>query len=127
LGEIEMPVNVNPTTTNGINFIKIPRALIEEEKYRKMNSTEKIIYGVLLYRAEMTTLNKTSVQQFIEKGSGEMFIYYTQEEMAQFIGVSERTIRTAYKNIEEIGLIKRKEYYNGLKRIHRIFVYYPIP
>lgn len=118
-----MSRNINPYNQSSENFFQYPRALIEQERYKHLTHTERTVYMILMNKAKLSAKNNN--KNFINPKTQEMFIYYTQEKMGNYIGLSVRSVQTIYKNLEKAGLIVREEHFNGIKRIHRIYVNEP--
>lgn len=73
--------------------------LLEEEEYRGISDTAKILYGVLLSRKN----------SWIEKDTGRLYITYNLKQLVEKLGRSDRTISKAMKQLSEVGLIEKKK------------------
>ena len=62
------------TEGENFRFYQIPALLLEEEEYRGISDTAKILYGVLLSRLALSRKNS-----WIEKDTGRLYITYNQK------------------------------------------------
>ena len=85
-------------------FYQIPALLLEEEEYRGISDTAKILYGVLLSRLALSRKNS-----WIEKDTGRLYITYNLKQLVEKLGRSDRTISKAMKQLSEVGLIEKKK------------------
>lgn len=77
---------------------------MEEEEYRGISDTAKILYGVLLSRLALSRKNS-----WIEKDTGRLYITYNLKQLVEKLGRSDRTISKAMKQLSEVGLIEKKK------------------
>ena len=80
-----------------------------------LSETAKLIYMILLDRAQLSVQNEGW-----QDDAGRVFIHYTVKSLAEAIGKSEMTVKTALKALEQQGLIFRQKQGAGLPS--RIFV-----
>lgn len=94
-------------------YLMYPRFLLELD----MNDTAKMVYLLLYDRARL------SMQNGWLDENGRVFVYYTEEHLAEALRRTEATIRTAMNTLEHHGLILRKR--QGAGRPNRIYVRIP--
>ena len=94
-------------------YLMYPRFLLELD----MNDTAKMVYLLLYDRARL------SMQNGWLDGEGRVYVYFTEEHLAQALHRTEATIRTAMNTLEHHGLILRKR--QGAGRPNRIYVCIP--
>ena len=92
------------TEGENFRFYQIPALLLEEEEYRGISDTAKILYGVLLSRLALSRKNS-----WIEKDTGRLYITYNLKQLVEKLGRSDRTISKAMKQLSEVGLIEKKK------------------
>ena len=92
------------TEGESFRFYQIPALLLEEEEYRGISDTAKILYGVLLSRLALSRKNS-----WIEKDTGRLYITYNLKQLVEKLGRSDRTISKAMKQLSEVGLIEKKK------------------
>ena len=78
------------TEGENFRFYQIPALLLEEEEYRGISDTAKILYGVLLSRLALSRKNS-----WIEKDTGRLYITYNLKQLVEKLGRSDRTISKA--------------------------------
>ena len=84
-------------------FYQIPAVLLEDDEYKKISDTAKILYGILLSRLAMSKKNN-----WIEEDTNRVYILYNRNDIAKKMGRSPNTISNAMNQLLEVGLIKRK-------------------
>ena len=96
---------------------RIPRYFAYPKFLLPMNLSEtaKLIYMILLDRAQLSAQNEGWQDE-----AGRVFIHYTVKSLAETIGKSEMTVKSALKALEQQGLILRQKQGAGLPS--RIFV-----
>ena len=94
-------------------YLMYPRFLLELD----MNDTAKMVYLLLYDRARL------SMQNGWLDEDGRVYVYYTEEHLAEALHRTEATIRTALTTLEHYGLILRKR--QGAGRPNRIYVRIP--
>ena len=94
-------------------YLMYPRFLLELE----INDTAKMVYLLLYDRARL------SMQNGWLDEDGRVYVYYTEEHLAEALHRTEATIRTAMNTLEHHGLIHRKR--QGAGRPNRIYVRIP--
>lgn len=94
-----------------MKFVKLYKALYGE-KYCSLTSIDREIYTWLADRSE---LSKTSGEYEDKKG---VFVVWKRAELAEFLRVSENTIKRAFTKLKQAGLIEIKK----TKRANKIYV-----
>ncbi len=97
-------------------FYRVPKEFVENETYRKgLNSNAKLVYSMLRDRYELSIKNNWVDQD------GNVYCYYSRENLAEDLGVGVRTIDAAIKQLGELKLLheslkngKAKRYYIGV-------------
>lgn len=100
------------TEGENFRFYQIPALLLEEEEYRGISDTAKILYGVLLSRLALSRKNS-----WIEKDTGRLYITYNLKQLVEKLGRSDRTISKAMKQLSEVGLIEKKKRGQGSRTL----------
>ena len=90
-------------------FYQIPALLLEDEQYRKIRDTAKVLYGILLSQMALSRKNN-----WIEKDTGRVYIHYNLSYLAQCMGHSKGTITRAMQELCEAGLLQRRRRGRGL-------------
>ena len=91
-------------------FYQIPAILLEDEEYKKISDTAKLLYGILLSRLALSKKNN-----WIEKETNRVYILYNRNDIAQKIL---KTENVAY--IKELGRLisnYNENYWNGIRQI----------
>ena len=96
-------------------YMFFPKFLISEHR---INETAKILYCVLLDRARLSLKR----EKWTDK-SGNAFVSFSVKELANIIGKSEMTVKSALRALENIDLISRNRRGGGLT--NRIYVKIP--
>lgn len=94
-------------------FIPVPRALAKGFKALSINA--KWAYSLMLDRMMMSRQN---IDRFHDKNG--MFLLFNQDEVAELIGASRRTIIRIFKELEESGLIETKK--QGFGKSQKIYL-----
>ena len=94
-------------------FIPVPRALAKGFKDLSINA--KWAYSLMLDRMMMSRQN---IDRFHDKNG--MFLLFNQDEVAELIGASRRTIIRIFKELEESGLIETKK--QGFGKSQKIYL-----
>ena len=94
-------------------YLMYPRFLLE----LGMNDTAKMVYLLLYDRARL------SMQNGWLDENGRVYVYFTEEHLAEALRRTEASIRTAMNTLEHHSLILRKR--QGAGRPNRIYVRIP--
>ena len=80
-------------------FLKLPKAMFANEKYRQLSSDAKLAYALLYDRLSLSKLNG-----WINEND-EVYLIYTREELAQALGLTYKKAIAAFRELTEAGLI----------------------
>ena len=97
-----------------IAFIRIPKPLIHDSKYNQLSVTAKFMYGLLYDRLQLSLKNKWY------DAEGNVFQYYTNEQLMIDLSTSEKTIIKVKKELSSIGLLK--EVRQGVNLPNRLYL-----
>lgn len=100
---------------NQHKYYKTPKELCDNPCYRHvLTSDAKLIYALLLDRMELSRKNKWVNDQ------GEIFLLYAKENVAEILGIAERTVYSSFKLLEACQLIKQER--QGLNKPNKIYI-----
>jgi len=105
-------VKINEVRNNV--FYQFPKWLLEEE-YKHLSIRAKIVYMLVFDRRTYSIKNN-----WYDK-NGDVYVYFTIEELMETLSCSRQTIINAKKELNDFGLIK--EVYQGLNRPNRIYIF----
>ncbi len=108
-------IKINEVTN--MSFYQIPKVLFTNA-YKDMSLGAKVVYSFLKDRVSLSIKNN-----WVDE-SGNVFIYYARDKMAQDLNISERSVRKYMKELAEYELIK--EVRQGLTKPNKIYVGIPI-
>ena len=95
-------------------FFKFPKPFIYDEKYKKLSNNAKLMYMLLFGRLEL------SVKNGWHDRKGNVFQYYTNEQLMIDLNSSEKTIIKVKKELREVGLLEEVRQGNNLT--NRIYI-----
>ena len=95
-------------------FLVFPRFLLKMD----LSDTAKLVYILLLNRAKLSMKNGSWTS-----AEGYVYVHYTIKTMAGEIRKCETTVKTAYADLENAGLIRRER--QGKNHPNRIYVRLP--
>ena len=95
-------------------FYKMPKFIIHDEQFEKLNSDAKIIYMIMRDRNELSLKNS-----WIDS-EGYVYIIYTRENMMKDVNLSNKTVIKAVKDLKKVGLIEEKR--QGVNKPNMIYV-----
>ena len=95
-------------------FYQFPKWLLEEE-YKHLSVRAKIVYMLIFDRRTYSIKNN-----WYDK-NGDVYVYFTIEELMATLSCSRQTIINAKKELNDCGLIQ--EVYQGLNRPNRIYIF----
>lgn len=96
------------------NFYMMPKELFNT-KYKTLSAEAKITYMLILDRLKLSKLN-TWINE-----NGELYLLYKREELANILGLCEKTVVKILKELKDFNLICEKR--QGLGKPNLIFVY----
>ena len=88
--------------SESFRFIRLPIVLIEDEKFKGLSIDAKVLYSMYLSRSTLSYKNN-----WIDE-NGRVYIYFTVEETAEKLGCGIKKAVKLIKDLEVIGLIKKK-------------------
>ena len=95
-------------------FFKFPKPFIYDEKYKKLSNNAKLMYMLLFGRLEL------SIKNGWHDRKGDVFQYYTNEQLMIDLNSSEKTIIKVKKELREGGLLEEVRQGNNLP--NRIYI-----
>ena len=95
-------------------FYQFPKWLLEEG-YKHLSVRAKIVYMLIFDRRTYSIKNN-----WYDK-NGDVYVYFTIEELMETLSCSRQTIINAKKELNDCGLIQ--EVYQGLNRPNRIYIF----
>ena len=95
-------------------FFKFPKPFIYDEKYKKLSNNAKLMYMLLFGRLELSVKNGWPDRK------GNVFQYYTNEQLMIDLNSSEKTIIKVKKELREVGLLEEIRQGNNLP--NRIYI-----
>lgn len=100
--------------TGFLSFFKFPKPFIYDEKYKSLSNHAKLLYMLLFGRLELSIKNGWHDQD------GNVFQYYTNEQLMVDLNSSEKTIIKFKKELKDVGLLKEVRQGNNLP--NRIYI-----
>ena len=100
--------------TGFLSFFKFPKPLIYDEKYKSLSNHAKLLYMLLFGRLELSLKNGWHDRD------GNVFQYYTNEQLMVDLNSSEKTIIKFKKELKDVGLLKEVRQGNNLP--NRIYI-----
>lgn len=100
--------------TGFLSFFKFPKPFIYDEKYKTLSNHAKLLYMLLFGRLEL------SIKNGWHDRDGNVFQYYTNEQLMVDLNSSEKTIIKFKKELKDVGLLK--EVRQGNKLPNRIYI-----
>ena len=100
--------------TGFLSFFKFPKPFIYDEKYKSLSNHAKLLYMLLFGRLEL------SIKNGWHDRDGNVFQYYTNEQLMVDLNSSEKTIIKFKKELKNVGLLKEVRQGNNLP--NRIYI-----
>ena len=108
-----IPYKSNETLEN--KFYQIPQELFVNSLYKdKLNSDSKILYAFLIDRLSLSQRNNW------KDSENNVYLIFTRQEVQDKLGLSEKTVIKAFKQLSEVKLIADKR--QGLGKPNLIYV-----
>ncbi len=83
---------------DNFTFYRVPKALFITPRYKALSAETKILYGLLLDRAALSTRNGWKDEH------GRIFIYYTVKEVMAEVGCSkQKAVRLLERDYHDSG------------------------
>ena len=95
-------------------FYQLPKFLVHDERFKGLSSDAKLLYAILRDRHELSLKNN-----WVDD-DGYVFIIYTRADMMNALGLSDKPITKAIKDLKKYGLIDEKR--QGLNKPNLIYV-----
>ena len=95
-------------------FYMIPQILFKDEKFAKLSTDAKVLYGLFLNRVSLSKKNHWIDEQ------GRVYVYYTLENIQEDLHCASQKAMKLLKELESYGLIERVK--QGLCKPDRIYV-----
>ena len=87
-------------------YYQIPMELFFNKNYKdNLNSDSKILYGFLLNRLTLSAENNWADEE------GNVFLIFTRKEVQELLGLSDKTVTKAFKQLKDCKLIYEKKKY----------------
>ena len=100
--------------TGFLAFFKFPKPFIYDEKYKNLSNNAKLMYMLLFGRLELSIKNGWHDKE------GNVFQYYTNEQLMVDLNSSEKTIIKFKKELKDVGLLGEVRQGNNLP--NRIYI-----
>ena len=84
-------------------FFKLPKMLFLNPKYKGLSTIAKVAYGMIRDRMEI------SKRHGWVDPDGKVYVYFKQSTLAEFLSVTERSIRSIFNELKEAGLLETKK------------------
>lgn len=104
----------NNEVTGFLAFFKFPKPFIYDEKYKNLSNNAKLMYMLLFGRLELSIKNGWHDKE------GNVFQYYTNEQLMVDLNSSEKTIIKFKKELKDVGLLEEVRQGNNLP--NRIYI-----
>lgn len=95
-------------------FYRVPKILFTNDRYRKISTDAKMLYGLMLDRMALSEKNRWN------DDNGRLYIYFTVDDIQESLGVARQKASLMLSELEKGGLILRER--RGLGRPNRIYV-----
>ncbi|MFM0712741.1 conserved phage C-terminal domain-containing protein [Streptococcus suis] len=100
--------------TGFLAFFKFPKPFIYDDKYKTLSNNAKLMYMLLFGRLELSIKNGWHDKE------GNVFQYYTNEQLMVDLNSSEKTIIKFKKELKDVGLLEEVRQGNNLP--NRIYI-----
>ena len=104
-------MKINEVKNNA--FYQLPQWLFDSE-YKDMSLRAKVVYALIFDRRSLSLENN-----WYDK-NGDVYMYFTNQQMMDKLNCSEKTIISSKKELEKYGLIK--EVRQGVNRPNRLYI-----
>ena len=104
-------MKINEVKNN--TFYQLPQWLFDP-KYKDMSLRAKVVYALIFDRRSLSLENN-----WYDK-NGDVYMYFTNQQMMEKLNCSEKTIISSKKELEKYGLIK--EVRQGVNRPNRLYI-----
>ena len=104
-------MKINEVKNNA--FYQLPQWLFDPE-YKDMSLRAKVVYALIFDRRSLSLENNWHDK------NGDVYMYFTNQQMMEKLNCSEKTIISSKKELEKYGLIK--EVRQGVNRPNRLYI-----
>ena len=104
-------MKINEVKNN--SFYQLPQWLFDPE-YKDMSLRAKVVYALIFDRRSLSLENDWYDE------NGDVYMYFTNQQMMDKLNCSEKTIISSKKELEKYGLIK--EVRQGVNRPNRLYI-----
>jgi hypothetical protein len=95
-------------------FYKVPKMLFLNKKYKGLSLMAKMAYSVIKDRMELSKRNGYT------EPDGRVYAIFKQKDLAEFFGVSLRTIKNIFTELKEAGLLEVQK--QGMCRPAKVYL-----
>ena len=95
-----------------MSFIKLPKNLFFDDRYKDLSLSAKVLYAFLLDRVSLSQKNN------LVDNSGRVFIYFTRQEASDVLGLDLKTITKNFNQLKLKGLVIEKNNFLKAKSIY---------
>lgn len=99
---------------DSFSFVRVPKELLVNPKYKNISAESKLLYGVLLDRVSLSRKNNWVDEM------GRIFIIYTRVEIMEIMGAGEKKITKLFNELKDKELVEEKR--QGLQKPNLIYV-----
>ncbi len=92
-------------------FYKVPKVLFTDDRYKKVSTDAKMLYGLLLDRMQLSLKN-----EWIDN-SGRVYQYFTVKQAQELLHFGHEKICRLFRELEQADLIFRKRQGQGKANI----------
>ena len=89
--------------SNPLNFIKLPNILFEEPLFQPLSSEAKLMYAIILRRAELSRKNDWA------EDDGRIYVYHSTVETMDVLHCGREKALHTLRELELVGLIASKK------------------
>ena len=100
-----------------LRFYQMPKVLFTSNKYADLSLSAKATYSLLRDRQELSRANNWQDE------SGHIYLVYSNKDLCEILGVSEKTVIKLKKELVEKELLIEKRM--GLKKCNRLYILKP--
>ncbi len=89
------------------SFYRIPKVLFTDDHYKTISLEAKTLYGLMLDRMSLSARSG-----WLDR-DGKVFIYFTQDDVREYLGCGHNKATAFMRELEALGLIERKKQGQG--------------
>ena len=106
-GGVKLNNYFNRNDAKQVAFYRVPKALFTEEKYRKLSTDSKMLYGLLLDRMSLSVKNGWIDPQ------GRVYYFFTVQQAQELLRFGHDKICRLFAELSDADLIERKRQGQG--------------